>query len=265
MNNGKFDTWFDDAFEKTVSSSSLSSDQSKKESWQNVQAKIEQLNKWKKRKRHFQLAAVVAASVSAGAIVFNPPAVTQAISPVVQSIKDIGNGMVTIITEAYNRPNEDGALTAAPDAIFPEDPNKPSAELNATANHKTFMYTLEEVKSKVSFPYPDLKNIPERFELFSTEMADIAPGKKTDSITLTYKTSTDEKMRITLDSSNIQQSTTTTGSEDTQVLTLNNHIEVFYTAGRYHAAQFIYNGLSIRIYGNLTKEELLGMIENLPE
>ncbi|WP_438350839.1 DUF4367 domain-containing protein [Paenibacillus sp. FA6] len=265
MNNGKFDQWFDDAYEKTVSSSSLSSDDSKKQSWQKVQAEIYKLDKWKKRKRHFQLAAVVAASVTAGATIFNPPAVTQAISPVYQSIKDLGNGVISIIVETYSQPDQEGALTSSPPGYYPEDPNHPTAVLDTISEDKSFVYTLEEAKSKLSFPYPDLQRIPERFQLISSELADLAPGQKTNSITMTYKSSNDETMRIILHSISERQVNTSSASVDTEVLTLNNDIEVFYTPGRFNDIQFIYNGLSIRIYGNLTKEELIDMTESLPQ
>ena len=266
MNNGKFDQWFDDTFEKTVSSTSISSDDSKKQSWQKVQAEIYKLDKRKTRKRHFQLATVVAASVTAGAIIFNPPAVTQAISPVYQSIKDLGNGVVNIIIGTYSQPDQEGALTSPPPAeYYPEDPDNPTAILDRISEDKSFVYTLEEAKSKLSFPYPDFQIIPERFQLVISKLAELAPEQKTDSITMTYKSSNDETMRIMLQSFSEHQMITSSGSVDTEVLTLNNDIEAFYTPGRFNDIQFIYNGISIRIYGNLTKEELIDMTESLPQ
>jgi hypothetical protein len=263
MSNGKFDQWFDDAFEQTVATSSLTSDESKKQSWQKVQAEIHKMNKQKKRMRHFQLAIVVAASVTAGAVIFNPPAVTQAISPVFHSIKNWGNGVVNIIFDSNIQPNSEGALTTPPPDTYPEDPDHPSATLDSISHDVSFVFTLEEAKSKLSFPYPDLQRIPERFQLVSSEMAELAPGEKTDSITMTYRTANNDLMRIILHSFSQPQASSSTGSVNTEVLTLKNDIEVYFTPGRFNDIQFSYNGLVMRIYGNLSKEELIDMTESL--
>ncbi|AOZ91014.1 DUF4367 domain-containing protein [Paenibacillus crassostreae] len=265
MNNERFDQWFDDTFEQSVSTTSLTSDESKKQSWQKVQVEIHKLNKSKKRKRHFQLAGIVAASVAAGSIIFNPPAVTQAISPVFQSIKNLGNGVVNIIVETYSQPNLDEAITAPPPENYPEDPNNPSATLHSISEDKSYVLTMEEVQDNISFIYPDFQKIPERFQLMSSEMADLTSGQKADSITMTYRTTNGEPMRIMLQSfSERQMGSSSSGSLETEILTLNNDIEVFFTPGRFNDVQFIYNGLSVRIFGNVSKEELIAITESLP-
>ncbi|WJH29446.1 hypothetical protein N6H13_01200 [Paenibacillus sp. CC-CFT742] len=49
--------------------------------------------------RTLKLSVVVAASLTIGGVIFSLPSGTQAVSPFVQSIKDWGNGMKSIIIE----------------------------------------------------------------------------------------------------------------------------------------------------------------------
>ncbi|OAB42452.1 DUF4367 domain-containing protein [Paenibacillus glacialis] len=264
MNNGRFDQWFDDAFDVSASSSSLTSEESKKESWNKVQIQIHKLKKSQKRKRHFQLAAVVAASVTAGAIIFNPPAITQAGSPVYSSIKDWGDGVVRIIFGSSNHANLEDAKTSAPPDHFNETQDHPSVTLGNVTEYQSKVLSLEEVQDQISFVYPNIQSIPERFELKSSELPETAPILKSEQVTMTYRTDNNESMRIMLQSLAYPTVTSSSGSKDTEILTLENDIEAYYTPGRFNDIQFLYHGLSIRIYGNVSKEELLQMAESLP-
>lgn len=265
MNNEKFDQWFDDAFDNAATSSSLSSDESKKESWKKVQLEIHKHNKSTKRMRHFQLAAVVAASVAAGAIIFNPPAITQAISPMYSSVKDWGNVVVEIIFSTNTRPSLEDAKTSAPPNDYPEDEENPSATLDRVVQFTSKVLTLEEVQNEISFAYPNFRNIPDRFHLVSSELPPDTSAVKSDQLTMTYRTDNNETMRILLQSTINMVGTTSSGSPDTEILTLDNEIEAYYTPGRFNDIKFMYNGLLIGIYGNVTKEELLQMAESLPK
>ncbi|OAB41083.1 DUF4367 domain-containing protein [Paenibacillus antarcticus] len=264
MNDERFDQWFDDAFDNSVSSSSLSSEESKKESWKKVQVKIEKINMLKKRKRHFQLAAVVAASVAAGAIIFNPPAITQAGSPVYSSIKDWGDGVINIVFGTTDQSNSEDAKTSAPPDYFNETEENPSATLESVTEYQSKVLSVEEVQKYISFAYPNIHNIPERFKLKSSELPTTTPVEKSDDVTMTYKTDNNETMRIIMHYFAYPTVSSSTGSEDTEILILENEIEAYYTPGRFNDIKFLYNGMKIWIYGNVTKEELVKMAESLP-
>ncbi|MEI0737489.1 hypothetical protein VQ056_13815 [Paenibacillus sp. JTLBN-2024] len=97
MKSEKFEEWFDVAFDRAVSSSSLTSDESKRASWKKVQAQLDQVKRKRKQRRRLQLSGIVAASFIAGAVFFSPSGVTKALSPIVQSVVDLGNGMIGIV------------------------------------------------------------------------------------------------------------------------------------------------------------------------
>lgn len=265
MNNEKFDQWFDDAFDNSVTSSSLSSDESKQQSWKKVQAQINKHNTFKKRMRHFQLAAVVAASVAAGAIIFNPPTLTQAVSPMYSSIKEWGDGVVEIIFSSNVQGSNEDAKTSAPPNVYPEDEDNPSAVLDRVVEFQSKPLSIEEVQNEISFSYPNIQHIPDRLKLVSSELPPDTSVEKSDQVTMTYRTDNNETMRIILQSTNHLIGVTSHGSPDTEILTLDNDIEAYFTPGRFNDIQFLYNGLQFRIYGNVTKEELLQMVESLPK
>ncbi len=263
MNNERFDQWFDDAFDVSASSSSLFTEESKKESWKKVQVQIHKMNKSKNRKRHFHLAAVVAASVTAGAIIFNPPAITQAGSPVYSSIKDWGNGVVSVIF-GTSTSQTGNAKTSAPPDIYPEDKDNPTAILESVSESQSMVLTIEEVQNHISFAYPNFQNIPIRFHLASAELPPLDSATKFDDVTMTYRTENNEIMRIMVQSLAKPMVSSSSGSGEIETLTLTNDIEAYYTPGRFNQIQFLYNGLKIQIYGKVTKEELLQMVESLP-
>lgn len=90
---------FDEAFHQAVSATPASNTEPMRQSWLRVQKEIDQLGVRKKRMRTIRLSVIVAASVTIGAVIFSLPSGTQAVSPFVQSIKDWGNGMKSIVIE----------------------------------------------------------------------------------------------------------------------------------------------------------------------
>ncbi|WP_186323445.1 hypothetical protein [Paenibacillus xylanexedens] len=95
-----FDLAFDEAFRRAASTPPTPSKEQTKnmqESWLNVQTEINKIGKRRRRKQTFWLSGVVAASVALGALLFSVPAGTQAVSPFMQTIKDWGNGMKSIV------------------------------------------------------------------------------------------------------------------------------------------------------------------------
>ncbi|PQP81731.1 hypothetical protein C0Q44_18755 [Paenibacillus sp. PCH8] len=134
-----FDLAFDEAFHQAVSTPSASNTESMQQSWQKVQKEINRIGVRRKRMRTLRLSVVVAASVTIGAVIFSLPSGTQAVSPFVQSIKDLGNGMKSIIIE--DRTTQLGADPST--AKTPPPPEPGANEVSYTEDPDLNMPTFE--------------------------------------------------------------------------------------------------------------------------
>ncbi|MGP3785598.1 hypothetical protein [Paenibacillus sp. 1A_MP2] len=95
-----FDMAFDEAFHQAVSATpTVSNTEPMRQSWLQVQKEIARIGARKKRMRTIRLSVIVAASVTIGAVIFSLPSGTQAVSPFVQSVKEWGNGVKSIVIE----------------------------------------------------------------------------------------------------------------------------------------------------------------------
>jgi hypothetical protein len=95
-----FDMAFDEAFHQAVSATpTVSNTEPMRQSWLQVQKEIARVGVRKKRMRTIRLSVIVAASVTIGAVIFSLPSGTQAVSPFVQSVKEWGNGVKSIVIE----------------------------------------------------------------------------------------------------------------------------------------------------------------------
>lgn len=206
MSNEKYDDWFDEAFDeafdRAASRSSLPTDnESKRQSWQQVQQQIKQVNKKKQRRRRFQLAGVIAASMAFGALIFSPSSVTQAVTPVYQEIKDWGNGVVTQIFGMREPVDEGKALTAPPpeQGIEPEE-YVPPAELVDT-EYVPFTDTdesLTESQKRAVFKIPKINYLPEDYKFHEATALTKDENADFDELHLQYKNSDDKFFYIDL-------------------------------------------------------------------
>ncbi|MDN4602287.1 hypothetical protein P5G61_13715 [Paenibacillus sp. F6_3S_P_1C] len=95
-----FDLAFEEAFHQAVSATpTVSNTEPMRQSWLQVQKEIARIGARKKRMRTVRLSIIVAASVTIGAVIFSLPSGTQAVSPFVQSVKEWGNGVKSIVIE----------------------------------------------------------------------------------------------------------------------------------------------------------------------
>ncbi len=176
MSNEKYDDWFDEAFDeafdRAASRSSLpTDDESKRQSWQQVKLQVEKLNNRKQRRRRFQLAGIIAASMAFGAFVFSQPTVTQAVSPIYQQIVDWGNGITGQIFGKKEPVDPSKALTAPPPDISraPDNADQvPPAELVETEDvpFTDSDESLIESQKRVLFKIPEVGYIPPGFEFY---------------------------------------------------------------------------------------------------
>lgn len=263
MKSEKFEEWFDVAFDQAASSTSLTSEESKKASWSKVQARIQEVNRARKRRRHLQLGGVVAASFIAGAILFSPPGVSKAVSPLIDSIVDMGNGVVSIIFNNGNEPTDLlPSKTPAPPSKD-EEYRDPSLDSTETGEAKT--QPLSEVQAALSFPLPDLHNIPEGFQFKESVTTLEQENHLFDKVALLYTDKDNQLLWINLKRMKPFETTGSSGSDETKQIKLNNGYDIYYTPGSLNELIMNYNGLLLQISGKISKEEMINIIEGFSD
>lgn len=271
MNNEKYDDWFneafDEAFERAANTTSSVTHDTKRESWLQVKQQLEVKSKQRKRWRRFQYAAVIAASMAVGAIVFSPPAITQAVTPIYQQIKDWGNGIVTIISGKNKATSETTIPKTSPPPEASEELGNLGEKLLWSSSSDDFDFTLEEVKSRITFPYSEFRYFPKEYqfkEVFVAPENDTAPIY---NMIVQYVSEEGKLINVTytdLDTGEISVSNLTT--TNTETLFLESGLEAIYTRGpsSSDSIQFTYNNVLIHIIGELSKKELLKIANSLP-
>ncbi|MBE9918293.1 hypothetical protein G8C92_30300 [Paenibacillus donghaensis] len=263
MKSEKFEEWFDVAFERAASSSSLTSDENKQASWKKVKAQIEQVNRKRRRRRRMQLSGIVAASFIAGAILFSPPGVTKAISPIVKSVVDLGNGMLGIVVKNGDVP---------PNLVTPrtEDPDNDLQRNNDDENNYSYLNSTEVrsnvyadsvdmnvLQEKLSFTLPDLKQIPEEYHFDSYTLSyPTEDESKFDKITLKYFDEEKHVLWIQFMKLKVYQAIMSKVPIETETLNLNND-EVYFSPGVYNQLLGFRDSLTIQIGSDLPKNKLV--------
>ncbi|MWV42372.1 hypothetical protein GRF59_01900 [Paenibacillus sp. HJL G12] len=261
MKSEKYEEWFNVAFDRAVSSSSLTSDESKRASWKKVQEQLEQVNHKRKRRRRIQLSGIVAASFLAGAILFSPPGVTKAISPIVKSVVDLGDGMISIIIRNGDTPQS---------LVTPktENPEKTLGQENENDNFARLEWSeerksessplqLEDAKSKLSFALPDITQVPPEYRFDSYTISYPSEnGSKFDRISLKYVDKEKHNLWIDMMKLKTYQSTMTTVPKDTEMIQLGDD-ELYFSPGVYNQLIGMHQTVMIQIGSDLPKDELV--------
>lgn len=270
MNNEKYDDWFneafDEAFERAASTSSPSNHDTKRESWLQVKQQLAVNNTRKQRRRRFQLAGIIAASMAMGAILFSPPNITQAVSPIYQQIREWGNGLVTIIS-GKDEPTIDTVpkTSAPPEGIGPEDTNNIGEELLGSSSSDQNNLSLEEVQSRLSFSYPDFQYIPKGYHYSDVLTAPVDDKVEIHDMGIQYISDEGKILNISfVNLANGPVSVSTPSSLTSKKVQLNSGIEALFTDSRVSSLQFVKDNIMIRIVGELNKEELLKIANSLP-
>lgn len=270
MKDEKYDDWFnqafDDAFERAASDSPPPDQVTKRESWLQVKQQLESNNRRRHRRRRFQLAGVIAASMATGAILFSPPTISQAVSPIYQQLKDWGDGIVTIIS-GRDEPvtNTEAKTSPPPEGIGPESNNNIGEKLLWSSSAEDHDLTLEEVKSRLTFPYPDFQYIPQGYMFYDVLVAPQNDEVPIDDMAVQYISESEKFLNISFyNFATGSVSVSSLSSPTAETLNLKSGVEALYSEGRTSSIQFIYNNVMIRIVGELSKEELLKMANSLP-
>lgn len=270
MSNEKYDDWFDEAFDeafdRAASRHSLpTSDESKRQSWQQVKLQVERLNKRKQRRRKYQYAGVIAASMAFGAFMFSQPAVTQAVSPIYQQIVDWGNGIAGQIFGKNTPVDDSKALTPPPPDVSstPNTDQVPEAELVETEDipFSDSDQSLIKSQQRVNFNIPKAGYIPDGFAFSeATGISDSENGPIYD-LHVHYMNADGKVLTITyvemLDNRSVG-----VGGEVKETIKLDSGATAYLSET---TLRFLYDNdqILVMISGFFPKEELLKVANNL--
>lgn len=271
MNNEKYDDWFneafDEAFDRAANTTSSVNHDTKRESWLQVKQQIAARSKQKKRWRRFQYAGIIAASMAMGAIVFSPPTISQAVTPIYQQIKDWGDGIVTIIS-GKNKPSTE---TTTPKTNPPPDTTEKIDNLGEkllwSSSSADFDYTLDEVLSRITFPYTEFGYFPKEYQFSDVYVAPENDTAPIYNMIVQYVSSEGKLLNVKYtDLETGEVAVSTLSSPNAETLYLKSGIEAIYTRGPSSAdsLQFNHNNVLIHINGELSKKELLKIANSLP-
>ncbi|MGM1044597.1 MAG: DUF4367 domain-containing protein [Bacillota bacterium] len=269
MNNEKYDDWFnevfDEAFERAASHSSTPDHDTKRESWLQVKQQLESKSRRKQRRRRFQMAGIIAASMAIGAILFSPPTITQAVSPIYQQIKEWGDGIVTIISGKDDSVTDTVPKTSPPPGRSGEIYENLGEEVLWSSSAEDNNLTLEEVKSRLTFTYSDFEYIPQGYKFHDVLVAPIDEESRIHDMAIQYVSESGKILNISyINIINGPVSVSTLSSPSSESFQLDSGTEALYTEGIASSIQFTHNGVMIRIVGEISKEELLKIANSLP-
>lgn len=279
-----FEQAFDEAFQQAVSAPSVSRNESMHQSWQKVQQEIERLGARKRRMRTLKLSTIVAASVMVGAVIFSLPSGTQAVSPIVQSIKNWSNGMKSIIVE-------DQSVQLAPDPSTAKTPPPPDRELSAI-HEEEGQFPAFELDKHVFRPVVVTEQVarggfmgefivpnvlPARFDKIKYMlMLDTENPVNEDDYyesdrmriryTVTGKTEDEELMMFDYEYVMPGQSIEKTSLRESEIVKLIDGSEALVYVGEpYNSIQWMTGSLSMSMFGTITREEMIAIANDFLE
>lgn len=182
MNRKDFDQLFDQAFDDAARSSQFVPDPAP--SWARIEKKLAQRAKFRRR---LKAVPYVAASFLLGAYIFGTPAVTTAFKPVIEAVSSIRDGVVEITVG-----KKDGDTTVpktAPPPGFVEEGDAPvqdGEDLSDSAVVSVKHKTIKEAAKHLAFAAPELRYVPEAFELSSIETYQDGNKDKSDLLSIQY-------------------------------------------------------------------------------
>lgn len=285
-----FDLAFDEAFDQALSAPPAPDSQQMHQSWLRVQKEITRIAVRKKRMRTLKLSVVVAASLTIGGVIFSLPSGTQAVSPFVQSIKDWGNGMKSIIIEdrtaqlgadpstAKTLPPPEPGLNEAPTiAIGEEAEELPKQPVEKDILFDDIVVTEEIARSGFNGDFLLSRAIPERFKEIKFELTvnpeipvDSDEYYKSDRMRVRYTGDSvnGEEQIIQFDYYHVKPGQVIQGTmlRETSVVKLADGSDAFVSIGPpYNTFQWMMGSVNMSLFGTVTKEEMIAIANDLQE
>lgn len=288
-----FDMAFDEAFHQAVSATPASNTESMRQSWLQVQKEIDRVGVRKKRMRTIRLSVIVAASVTIGAVIFSMPTGTQAVSPFVQSIKDWGNGMKSIVIEdrtthlgadpstAKTPPPPERGVNEAPKFYSGDDPEEdedivlPFYETSHLL--EAVVVTKEIARSGFMGDFLLSKAIPERFtkikfELMLDTLNPVNPEDYYESQRMRVRYSGEgkngEEEVIQFDYAYVSPGQVIEGPmlRETSIVKLADGSDAFmYLGPPYNTFQWMMGSVNMSLFGTVSEEEMIAIANDLQE
>ncbi|WP_090949993.1 hypothetical protein [Paenibacillus sp. OK060] len=288
-----FDMAFDEAFHQAVSATPASNTESMRQSWLQVQKEIDRVGVRKKRMRTIRLSVIVAASVTIGAVIFSMPTGTQAVSPFVQSIKDWGNGMKSIVIEdrtthlgadpstAKTPPPPERGVNEAPKFNSGDDPEEdedivlPFYETSHLL--EPIVVTKEIARSGFMGDFLLSKAIPERFtkikfELMLDTLNPVNPEDYYESQRMRVRYSGEgkngEEEVIQFDYAYVSPGQVIEGPmlRETSIVKLADGSDAFmYLGPPYNTFQWMMGSVNMSLFGTVSEEEMIAIANDLQE
>ncbi|KGP80373.1 MULTISPECIES: hypothetical protein [unclassified Paenibacillus] len=287
-----FDMAFDEAFHQAVSATpTVSNTEPMRQSWLQVQKEIARIGARKKRMRTVRLSVIVAASVTIGAVIFSLPSGTQAVSPFVQSVKEWGNGVKSIVIEdrttqlgadpstAKTPPPPERGINEAPKFYSGDIPEDEIVLPFYEESHllEPIIVTKDIARSGFKGDFLLSKAIPERFtkikyELMLDTLNPVNPEDYYESermrVRYTGVGKNGEEEIIQFDYAYVLPGQVIEGPmlRETSIVKLADGSEAFmYLGPPYNTFQWMMGSVNMSLFGTVSEEEMTAIANDLQE
>ncbi|HBU82295.1 MAG TPA: hypothetical protein DEF35_11740 [Paenibacillus sp.] len=287
-----FDMAFDEAFHQAVSATpTVSNTEPMRQSWLQVQKEIARIGARKKRMRTIRLSVIVAASVTIGAVIFSLPSGTQAVSPFVQSVKEWGNGVKSIVIEdrttqlgadpstAKTPPPPERGINEAPKFYSGDIPEDEIVLPFYEESHllEPIVVTKDIARSGFKGDFLLSKAIPERFtkikyELMLDTLNPVNPEDYYESermrVRYTGVGKNGEEEIIQFDYAYVMPGQVIEGPmlRETSIVKLADGSDAFmYLGPPYNTFQWMMGSVNMSLFGTVSEEEMTAIANDLQE
>ncbi|CAM3636786.1 DUF4367 domain-containing protein [Marinicrinis lubricantis] len=259
MDKDRFELEFDRAFEEAAKNHTVVPDPL--ESWKKVEKKLQRR---RTRRQRLKMLPYIAASFILGAVIFSTPAVTNAFSPVFQTLKQIQEDMVTFIYGS-NEEDPSESRTAPPNDTEKEDVSTTESMRQTAAVHQNYR-TWEEAAPYVSFYPAAVSYVPEGFHLADVRLAFREGDDYANEAVLLYEKD-HLRYRIMLELLEAGESITSATDKDSskyeEIVIHGAEAILTVSADDRARLEYLYNNIYISISGSLSKEDIIQIAENI--
>ncbi|WP_110932762.1 hypothetical protein [Paenibacillus bouchesdurhonensis] len=266
----EFNALFDEAFEEAAEELPLYTDAYKQQSWSKVKPLL--LKRAKRRKRlhwlrQYKIIAVITAFVLFSAVLFTPPIVTQAVSPIYQELRNFGNGMSQIIFGNGRQLKDTSVIFAndsSDDMINPEELPCPKLFPLSMKAH------MADLRDSLPFELPKIAYMPEGYMFNSAELItaqnptpDSVDAGLMEGVYLLFETKKHEQLTMMFKTLKEDEIIRMPYEENIETLTLDNGTVAYYTPGRIAQITFMIGDICFLAAGQFDKSELLKIANGL--
>ncbi|WP_196427319.1 DUF4367 domain-containing protein [Paenibacillus woosongensis] len=266
----EFNILFDEAFDEATKQLPPYIDAYKQQSWNAIQPKLMKQARRRKRwkwLRRYEVIALVAAFMLFSAILFTPPIVTEAVSPIYQELRSWGNGMSQIIFGKGRQPDESG-VTYALNASYDEaDVSQPPCPKVFPLSMKT---QLNDLRESLPFSLPKITYMPRGYRFNSAEpitgkgsALDPAVNGQIEGVYLLFETRHNQQLTMMFKTLKEDEIIRMPYEENIETVTLNNGTIAYFTPGKTAQITFMIGDIYFMAAGGMDKEELLKIANGL--